>query len=157
MRHLIILLIVIGLAGCATNTFLGRPMAVSVAVIPSVAKYQIADYLRREGYLVSESADGLMVDTKPYKSKPKGIFGWGPVWEEKIVYQITFEEEPVVSPVVKNGIRTYVTSTGTAVNVEALVYERQNANFEWVEAQGEASNQQVIHDFYKNVEKQLRV
>ena len=157
MKNLIILLIVIGLAGCAKNAFLGGPMGVSVAVIPTVAKYQVADYLRSEGYLVSESAGGLMVDTKPYKSKPKGIFGWGPVWEEKIVYRITFEEEAVVLPVVKNGIRTYVTSTGTTVYVEALVYERQNANFEWVEVQGEASDQQVIHDFYKNVEKRLRV
>lgn len=156
MRTILVFLIIVTMAGCTTTSFLDEPMGVSAPIVPVVAKFKLAHYLRSEGYLVSETTEGLQVDTPVYKSKAKGIFGWGPVWEEKVVYHITFEEASVVVPVVRSGNESHSTSSGTVVYVQAMPYERQNENFDWIEKEGAAFNEDVIHDFYKKIENQLR-
>tara|TARA_R110000772_G_scaffold220774_8_gene331207 strand:- start:493 stop:999 length:507 start_codon:yes stop_codon:yes gene_type:complete len=152
MKKLIILLFTLFITSCAVDmmTSSGGQMKISHNANELELKKHLENLLRKE-YLVSNEEQTLKVDTKYYEAESKGLFGFGPKWQEKVIYTVKFVAEPEVD-------QKYIQISGSdrivlrgeeykAVEVAVKVYERQNVNFSWQVKEGEAINKMDIRSF----------
>jgi len=160
MKKVIFIFLVAFVTGCANMAMLGQGHPMKIRYYSSDAemrKYLVNSL--KENYLVSEDGGAIFVDTDKYEAESKGLFGLGPKWEEKIVYSIEFIEEPDVIhliQVLKDSKEFHRVELNKYVKVKALVFERQNSNFNWEEKDGEAFKGDEIKDFLFKVQKLVR-
>jgi hypothetical protein len=101
------------------------------------------------GYLIEDSEDGFKFEEEPYEAEPRGVFGWGPRWQEKVSFTVK-EIRPKLKQHEIISLGTSDTNFPNArVSIEAQVWERQNSGHPWRKAASsrEADNERVRRMF----------
>ena len=156
----LVLLVVFCIAGCQSmetgyNFGRDRPMSICLKENIDTVKNVITKKLRQD-YLVSEEGMALVVNTDPYDALVSGLFGFGPIWQEKIIYHVVFVPKNYAKnhdDFSLNGVASCADLDYIWIRVE--VVERQSAEFPWRVKRGSAIKDSEINNFLKNLQNMV--
>jgi hypothetical protein len=86
----------------------------------------------------------IKFETITYKSASKGLFGMGPMWEEKIQVII-----------VGSNLEVPIIDAKGFINTETKVFERQVSNKTWLPKNGDAHDRDKEIKLLKNIQKTI--
>jgi hypothetical protein len=132
--------------------YASRGYAISYVGNPSDMQRSLLQYLRLKA-LVSESGNVLTVDTEPYEGASKGLFGFGPKWQEKIIYEVQVLGPREVEAQTNEGNRIQLIAEAPMVLVKSQVLERQNATFEWKTKTSDPVDNNSVRTFLVELQK----
>jgi len=107
----------------------------------------------RKTMLVAEDGNALIFESGPHAIPAKGVFGFGPTWQELIRFRVEIIPRPPKRSADVNEYVRLAFAGGPKVQVIVNTFERQNDGFPWQPKQGAPTNEFIEKSIIQTIQR----